>query len=179
MFPYSYTLGRLNSPKGLKLLWIPKMTLKSARCHHQIRTTKSNQSHQFGLPLMGYKTLLVLFGSILFWLPPIFPPAPPDRQHLHSQHTYHHHRARICAGIYVPSPFLRGPDSNDEDGMQAALPKQIRSGPAEPRIELIMQASSTKHPDGICSKHSRHDPIRLDPVRNLFGLAPVGIGIQE
>lgn len=63
--------------------------------------------------------------------------------------------AEICAGVYVPGPFLRGPEGVLQDGVHAALPEEEGRRPGEVGVELVVERASEQNANDICSQNRR------------------------
>ena len=61
--------------------------------------------------------------------------------------------AEVRAGVYVPGPFLRGPEGVLQDGMHAALPEEEGRRPGEVGVELVVERASEQNANDICSQN--------------------------
>lgn len=77
----------------------------------------------------------------------IIPRSPPDSENLHCQTCNHDRGTCVGAWIYVPCPFLCGPDEVNQYRMHSGFPQQERCCPGNVGVELIVQTSRAKHPD--------------------------------
>lgn len=101
-------------------------------------------------------------------LPPLkVPPrAPPHARDLRRQRTHHDARAGRRAGENIPRPLLRRPQRVDAHRVRAAVPRQERRRPRDPRVELVVQRARAQHADRDAAQHRRQHEARRDAPRD-------------
>lgn len=57
--------------------------------------------------------------------------------------------AEVCAGVYVPGPFLRSPEGVLQDGVHAASPEEEGRRPGEVGVELVVKRASEQNANDI------------------------------